>query len=56
MVLNDIIKVARFHITESSGIVSEMGKGVTENFRHMNQYLGGLDYQLKSAIQTVVAF
>ena len=52
MVLNDIIKVARFHIIESRGIMSEMRLGVTETFRHMNQYPEGL----KRAIQTVVAF
>ena len=32
VVLNDIIKVARFHITESRGIMSEMRQGVTEIF------------------------
>ena len=56
MVLNDIIKVARLHITESHGIMFEVRQGVTETFRHMNQYPEGLDCPLKRAIQTVVAF
>ena len=45
MVLNDIIKVARFHITENRGIKFELRQGVTETFRLSRE-----------RIRTVVAF
>ena len=48
MVLNDTIKVARFHIIESRGIKFELRQSVIDTFlTYMNQYPEGLDCPLK---------
>ena len=54
MVLNDIIKAARFHITESRGIKFELRQGVIETY--MNQYPEGLDCPLKSLSKLLLHF
>ena len=54
MVQKDIIKTARFHITESRGIKFELRQGVIETY--MNQYPEGLGCPLKSLSKLLLRF